>query len=223
MRWRLAGPQLSLHPTPRKALNADMLQAMLARSGGSNSTTGIVVFVPSPPAPGGVSPADLTVAERSRFMGGLAPLCRNFVESAGHLSRELQKEMEGLLGALSVARRETISHREHEQVAITALATLRAEARARTSSEAAVAHLGQLQRLREERDRTTATLLLFVCPFLLFFAYRPSRVFEQDWWNALPRLTRRCKARTGRGRPLELLSVWPPKGSRCLSSLRPHW
>lgn len=45
----------------------------------------------------------------------------------------------------------------------------KAEAAARTSSEATVAHLGQLQRLREERYGTVFVLLLSVYP--LFFMY----------------------------------------------------
>lgn len=149
---------------------------------------------------------DLAAAERASFTSGLYPLCHSFMESAGHLSRELKAEMEVVLGALSAAHRETITHREHEQAAAAALAAFRAEfdrdgsraaqlthaltsarkewdeskalategaaalsrleqalateqserekAEAATcaSSEAAVAQLGQLQRLHEERD-----------------------------------------------------------------------
>lgn len=127
--------------------------------------------------------------------------------------------MEGLLGALSVARGETIGHREREQAGVAALTTLRTEvhrdalrpaqvagalaavrrerdeAKALASDGATAVHrlvvalaAERSQRLREERDGTAATLLLSVYPFLLFFAYRPGRVFEQDWWDTLPRV-----------------------------------
>lgn len=116
------------------------------------------------------------------------------MDSADHRSHELKREMEELLGALAVARRETIGHRECEVAVVAALEKLRmevdqdgsrvaqaagalategaatvklksaleaeqsqrdkAEAVARTSSEAAVAHLNQLQLLHEEKDGT---------------------------------------------------------------------
>lgn len=128
VRRRFAGPRPSLHPTPRKTLNAHTLRAMLARAGssgravaGAGSLAGGVALASSPSAPGSAPPVDLAVVERSRFSSGLSPLCRSFVDSTDHLSCELKKEVEELLGALSAARRETIGHRERGDAAVAAL------------------------------------------------------------------------------------------------------
>lgn len=124
----------SLQIVPR-VLCAAALRAVaympLAVGGGATGHAGVssarvgASVMPSRAASPGAALVDLVSAERARFMGGLAPLSKHFVESANHLLHELKKEMDGLLDALPVALKENLAQRELEQAAVAAYHKLR--------------------------------------------------------------------------------------------------